>query len=157
MSNNVVSSSKVYTSRFGTEDGAKHWISLDICGWICVIITYFLIFYGSYACTTVVILPYFGWTLVGLVHISIFNTILFLAAICQIKAMTTNPGAVPKDAIPLDMCQYENDEDNDGKIENQTFRKCRRCESFKPVRAHHCSICKRCVVKMDHQYVYLYC
>lgn len=29
-------------------------------------------------------------------------------------------------------------------------RLCRRCNSFKPKRAHHCSICKRCIVKMDH-------
>jgi len=29
-------------------------------------------------------------------------------------------------------------------------RLCRRCNSFKPQRAHHCSICKRCIVKMDH-------
>lgn len=29
-------------------------------------------------------------------------------------------------------------------------RLCRRCNSFKPKRAHHCSICKRCIIKMDH-------
>jgi hypothetical protein len=29
-------------------------------------------------------------------------------------------------------------------------RLCRRCKSFKPHRAHHCSICNRCIVKMDH-------
>mmetsp|Transcript_23142 Transcript_23142/g.41335 ORF Transcript_23142/g.41335 Transcript_23142/m.41335 type:complete len:482 (-) Transcript_23142:581-2026(-) len=29
-------------------------------------------------------------------------------------------------------------------------RMCRRCQAFKPPRAHHCSICKRCIVKMDH-------
>lgn len=27
---------------------------------------------------------------------------------------------------------------------------CRRCQAFKPPRAHHCSICKRCIIKMDH-------
>lgn len=28
--------------------------------------------------------------------------------------------------------------------------KCKRCNISKPPRAHHCSICKRCVLKMDH-------
>ncbi|CAB3408904.1 unnamed protein product [Caenorhabditis bovis] len=27
---------------------------------------------------------------------------------------------------------------------------CTRCQSFRPPRAHHCRICKRCVRKMDH-------
>lgn len=31
------------------------------------------------------------------------------------------------------------------------FKKyCKKCEAFKPARAHHCSICMRCIVKMDH-------
>ena len=29
-------------------------------------------------------------------------------------------------------------------------RICRRCKSYKPYRAHHCSICQRCIIKMDH-------
>lgn len=29
-------------------------------------------------------------------------------------------------------------------------RMCRRCQAFKPPRAHHCSICNRCIIKMDH-------
>ena len=29
-------------------------------------------------------------------------------------------------------------------------RICRRCHSYKPKRAHHCSVCKRCIIKMDH-------
>mmetsp|Transcript_5136 Transcript_5136/g.9759 ORF Transcript_5136/g.9759 Transcript_5136/m.9759 type:complete len:395 (-) Transcript_5136:104-1288(-) len=33
---------------------------------------------------------------------------------------------------------------------NRPKRICRRCKSFKPDRAHHCSICNRCILKMDH-------
>ncbi|KAJ5794259.1 hypothetical protein N7457_000858 [Penicillium paradoxum] len=29
-------------------------------------------------------------------------------------------------------------------------RWCRRCEAYKPPRAHHCKTCKRCIPKMDH-------
>lgn len=30
------------------------------------------------------------------------------------------------------------------------FRYCKKCELIKPPRAHHCSICGKCVLKMDH-------
>lgn len=36
------------------------------------------------------------------------------------------------------------------RLEDQKYRTCRRCRQFKPARAHHCSICERCVIKMDH-------
>lgn len=61
--------------------------------------------------------------------------------------MTTNPGAVPSDAQPLN----SDDEEYDKEQGSRGFRKyCRRCNAFKPSRAHHCSICRRCIVKMDH-------
>jgi len=31
-----------------------------------------------------------------------------------------------------------------------TWRFCQKCKQLKPPRAHHCSICDRCVLKMDH-------
>jgi len=30
------------------------------------------------------------------------------------------------------------------------IRKCRKCNAYKPDRAHHCAWCGRCVLKMDH-------
>jgi len=39
-------------------------------------------------------------------------------------------------------------------IENNPFdcqgKKCLQCHNFKPLRAHHCSICNVCVLRMDH-------
>ena len=36
-------------------------------------------------------------------------------------------------------------------------KQCYRCNNFKPPRAHHCSICNRCVIKMDHHCVRACC
>ena len=35
-------------------------------------------------------------------------------------------------------------------IEKKVTRECTKCNCIKPPRAHHCSICERCVVRMDH-------
>lgn len=65
--------------------------------------------------------------------------------------MTTDPGAVPKDAKPLPNDPEENDYEASESRSGDRFKKfCRRCKAFKPARAHHCSICGRCIVKMDH-------
>lgn len=32
----------------------------------------------------------------------------------------------------------------------QRIRRCRKCDAPKPERTHHCSVCKRCVLLMDH-------
>jgi len=50
-----------------------------------------------------------------------------------------------------------NEENNDNGInttdnndENVNNLVCKKCLGFKPERTHHCSICKRCILKMDH-------
>ncbi|KAL5032423.1 hypothetical protein BDV3_000992 [Batrachochytrium dendrobatidis] len=35
-------------------------------------------------------------------------------------------------------------------LEEPLIRRCRKCTLPKPARAHHCTICKRCIMKMDH-------
>lgn len=32
---------------------------------------------------------------------------------------------------------------------------CRRCQNGKPPRCHHCSVCQRCVLKMDHHCIWV--
>ncbi|XP_043718283.1 probable protein S-acyltransferase 14 [Telopea speciosissima] len=38
---------------------------------------------------------------------------------------------------------------------NPTVRYCRKCNQLKPARCHHCSVCGRCVLKMDHHCVWV--
>ncbi|XP_062027407.1 probable protein S-acyltransferase 14 [Rosa rugosa] len=38
---------------------------------------------------------------------------------------------------------------------NQKVRFCRKCNHYKPPRCHHCSVCGRCILKMDHHCVWV--
>jgi palmitoyltransferase ZDHHC2/15/20 len=90
--------------------------------------------------------------------------------------MTTDPGSVPREATPLPddeealanggsgmeegKCGGDghgaNGGGGSGSGSQRRVRKyCRRCNAFKPPRAHHCSICRRCVIKMDRECVHV--
>jgi palmitoyltransferase ZDHHC3/7/25 len=124
---------------------------MDICGIVCASITQGLLLYGSFATTRYVILPWMKDSLFAYINAFFFNLCVVIAMYSHIKTMTTNPGAVPHSALPLEDDQDEVDHEANMKLmpNLETFKKtCRRCHAFKPVRAHHCSICGRCVVKM---------
>ncbi|KAJ5641373.1 Palmitoyltransferase pfa4 [Penicillium lividum] len=63
--------------------------------------------------------------------------------ICYFRACYVDPGRLPLDRKSITADQHEK--------ERATGRRwCRRCEAYKPLRAHHCKTCKRCIPKMDH-------
>ncbi|PLB37127.1 putative palmitoyltransferase with autoacylation activity Pfa4 [Aspergillus candidus] len=64
--------------------------------------------------------------------------------ICYYRACSVDPGRIPKGWRPQDSKQLESDR------ASGRSRWCRRCEAFKPPRAHHCKTCQRCIPKMDH-------
>ena len=143
----------------GTQHGTKFWLNYEGCGVLCAFIVYGLQLYGSYVVTWHILDPWVGITsLTGIGHFLNFNTLTFLGILSHWKCMTTDPGAVPKDARPLPSDIQENDyalenqEAGTSKAANHNkYRKyCKRCKAFKPVRAHHCSMCNRCIIKMDH-------
>jgi len=43
-----------------------------------------------------------------------------------------------------------NDNPTPNAMDHFTCPRCRKCLALKPVRAHHCAICQKCVLKMDH-------
>jgi hypothetical protein len=63
-------------------------------------------------------------------------------------------GAAPQSSSPHHVhgpnCNHNNNNNNNSTLPPRGRRMCRRCQAYKPPRAHHCSICKRCIIKMDH-------
>uniref|UniRef100_A0A3P9P9C0 Palmitoyltransferase n=1 Tax=Poecilia reticulata TaxID=8081 RepID=A0A3P9P9C0_POERE len=73
-----------------------------------------------------------------------FNSLAVLALASHLRTMLTDPGAVPKGNATKEY--MESLQLKPGEV----IYKCPKCCSIKPERAHHCSICKRCIRKMDH-------
>lgn len=121
----------------------KAWCVSDICGIICAILTWFLILYAEFVVMTVILWPS-SYSFYSTINIIIFNTISFLAFSSHLRTMFSDPGAVPKGNATKERIQQL------GFREGQVIFKCQKCCSIKPERAHHCSVCQRCVRKMDH-------
>lgn len=141
--------SPILTNPLDAEDnsnrccGGRWWFVHDICGIICAVVTWFLVLYAEYVVVFVILLPgpYPYYSAVNLV---IFQALAFLAVSSHIRTMLTDPGAVPRGTATKEMIQQL------GLREGQVVYKCPKCCSIKPERAHHCSVCQRCVRKMDH-------
>lgn len=158
--------------KFGTGPFDEHWLNLDCCGLLCATLTYGLHVFAVYAVCLVLLPPWMSqtnelgvrsFTLVGHFHRLCFTTIAVLAIAAHFKAMTTDPGAVPPDAIPLEEAntngsnnplESEEATESESPIPRKGKRLCRRCKTFKPKRAHHCSVCRRCIIKMDRKFSY---
>jgi len=134
---------------FGTSPKHRIWLCTDECGLTCATITWTLHVFAWGTITKLVLRPWLGLTtLSGLAHFGMYTLLTALSLASHLRAMLTNPGAVPPNAEPPPLEQAR-----DGQHEEQQGRKkrwCVRCKAFKPSRAHHDSVTGRCVVKMDH-------
>eukprot|EP01103_Thecamoeba_quadrilineata_P019552 TRINITY_DN796_c0_g1_i1.p1 TRINITY_DN796_c0_g1~~TRINITY_DN796_c0_g1_i1.p1 ORF type:complete len:288 (-),score=-0.97 TRINITY_DN796_c0_g1_i1:96-959(-) len=74
--------------------------------------------------------------IIGLVFFHIF---MILALVSYIRTVFTDPGRVPPSYSPdIELGRPSE------------YKTCRKCQALKPPRAHHCSTCGRCVLRMDH-------
>ena len=69
----------------------------------------------------------------------IFNTLVGCIWISYARACYTDPGRVPSDWSPSGLEDIPSGTDESSRRQ----RWCRRCESLKPPRAHHCKVCQR--------------
>lgn len=72
----------------------------------------------------------------GMIHVML----CFLALASHAKTSFTDPGSVPRAAVP---CEAQ-------RQTQQSHSMCGQCQTYKPPASHHCRICNRCVSKMDH-------
>lgn len=119
------------------------WVRSDGCGVVCSWITILLHMFALYTQVRYVLTPWQG------TYISVWSIVyLFLctmACLSHIQCQFTQPGIVPKNLnAPTELLEL-----NPKKYGNKQ-RPCRHCQIIKPKEAHHCSTCKRCIIRMDH-------
>eukprot|EP00927_Polykrikos_kofoidii_P013356 TRINITY_DN15816_c0_g1_i1.p1 TRINITY_DN15816_c0_g1~~TRINITY_DN15816_c0_g1_i1.p1 ORF type:complete len:344 (-),score=49.67 TRINITY_DN15816_c0_g1_i1:27-1058(-) len=64
------------------------------------------------------------------------------------KCVRTDPGLPPE--FDVAMREAERQGEELGETRKRKDKQCYRCSRLKPARCHHCSVCQRCVLKMDH-------
>ncbi|KAH8290319.1 hypothetical protein KR054_001908 [Drosophila jambulina] len=123
--------------------GNRAWCVKDICGIVCVVMTWLLILFAEFVVMRLILLPS-NYTVFSTLNMIVFQALAFLAFASHIRTMLSDPGAVPRGNATKEMIEQM------GYREGQMFYKCPKCCSIKPDRAHHCSVCQRCIRKMDH-------
>jgi palmitoyltransferase ZDHHC3/7/25 len=123
-------------SGFGTSIENRHWLNLEVCGLITAAFVWIITLFVDYVAFVVVLYPWTGLSISFVIHFLLANGLICLALSSHLRTMLSNPGAVPNNAKPVDPAHY-------------AFT-CHKCSNFKPPRAHHCSTCGRCIIKMDH-------
>lgn len=92
-----------------------------------------------------------GWlgigTSQGVLNAAIFSFSALMALLSFFAAALTDPGGVASSFAP----ETEDPQRNQG----TQSRYCDKCCTYKPPRTHHCRVCKRCVLKMDHHCVWI--
>ncbi|CAL9232656.1 unnamed protein product [Arabidopsis halleri] len=87
--------------------------------------------------------------------IFVFHFLLIMLLWSYFTTVFTDPGSVP---------EYFRREMGGGDLEAGTSTEqgafgslgyCTKCRNVKPPRCHHCSVCQRCVLKMDHHCVWI--
>ncbi|KAJ0499694.1 putative protein S-acyltransferase [Helianthus annuus] len=101
---------------------------------------------------------------IALVVLVLFHTLLVMLLWSYFSVVLTDPGGVPPNYRPIvdeergDVDRLTGSEFSALTTSEPTharIRYCRKCNHIKPPRCHHCSVCGRCVLKMDHHCVWV--
>ncbi|KAK8330324.1 hypothetical protein V6Z12_A11G388400 [Gossypium hirsutum] len=103
-----------------------------------------------YFCTVFVFIDrWFGlMTSPGIMNAVAFTGVAVMCVLNYVFAIFMDPGRVPSNFLP----DIEDSKVPIHEIKRKggDLRYCQKCSHFKPPRAHHCRVCKICVLRMDH-------
>ncbi|KAL4618257.1 palmitoyltransferase ZDHHC3-like [Arapaima gigas] len=122
----------------------------DPCGFVCLILTYFSVFYADYVVVQYVLIPAYSGSVWCSLHGIVFNAILLLLLACHSKAVFSDPGMVPLPDTAIDFSDLRSQSSRKSERGCEGWTICSRCETYRPPRAHHCRVCQRCIRRMDH-------
>lgn len=128
-----------------TQCCGRKWCVSDPCGIVCAVITWLLIMYSQFVVFLVLLHSLEEHWLHTGINFVVFEFLTALAVASHVKTMLTDPGSVPKGNAT-----EEHIERLQAAEEFKVIYKCQKCCSIKPDRAHHCSVCDRCIRRMDH-------
>lgn len=89
----------------------------------------------------------------GITQVVIFNIFVLMTLICFVLSIVTKPGEIPNTPewrIKAVEGGAQSDVISKELKSNGERRYCKWCAKYKPDRAHHCRVCRTCVLKMDH-------
>lgn len=89
----------------------------------------------------------------GIANAAAFTALALMCIYNYSIAVFRDPGRVPLNYMP----DVEDPESPVHEIKRKggDLRYCQKCSHFKPPRAHHCRVCKRCVLRMDHHCIWI--
>ena len=119
-----------------------------------IIPVYFVIFEVTFTINYYIIFnKEYTLYIIKLISIIIFEPLALLTLITHLLSMFKNPGYVP---IPYKLNSNYLEINNNPVNRNNTLLQdrndlfCKKCNNPRPLRAHHCRICGKCTLKMDH-------
>jgi hypothetical protein len=139
--------------QMGGEKGLPIWRVLGFSIVIMVFGFYILSYYSIVAHITVRLLasPSWGLKFQGFLTVVIYHILGGLSFMSYIKTTFIDPGYVSSSLLVCFSAFFSSYQKAANDLnQEKTERYCQKCEVPKPPRSHHCSICDRCVLRMDH-------